>query len=320
MVDAAIRNVVVIHDQPDDFRDFLAARLPAVRFHYATSPAEIEPSLAAARPEALFSIKTSAFPGPAHRDALGTASIRWVHVGGSGYEHLLPLPRGGIRITTSVGVLARDLSETVMGGILALNGKLLLYRDQQRERIWRPQTFRPLTGQTILIVGLGAIGGWVAHTAKAMGMRVLAIRRQQKSHAAVDRLVQPGDLGAVIGEADFVTLHVRLDATTHHLIDGKMLAAMKPGAILVNTARGPVVDEAALIEALASGHLGGAYLDVFETEPLAPSSPLWSMENVFISPHAADNSLGWPRRFAELFADNIERWQKGEALANELSL
>src|SRR5262249_13356935 len=160
----------------------------------------------------------------------------------------------------------------------------------QRERVWRPQVFRPLAGQTILIVGLGAIGAWVAHNAKAFGMRVLAIRRQPQSHDSVDALYRPGDLSAILGEADIVTLHVRLDQTTRRLIDARMLAAMKRGALLINTSRGAVVDEAALIDALNSGHLGGAYLDVFETEPLPPESPLWRLENVLVTPHAADNS------------------------------
>ena len=133
----------------------------------------------------------------------------------------------------------------------------------------------------------------------------------------VDELFGPGDLYAALGRADYVSLHVRANDETRHLIGAEALAAMKHGAVLINTARGLVVDESALVEALARGHLGGAYLDVFETEPLPGSSPLWDMENVLLTPHAGDNIHGWPRKFVvRLFADNLERWLAGEALVN----
>ena len=112
---------------------------------------------------------------------------------------------------------------------------------------------------------------------------------------------------------------MRLNAATRAMLSREGLAAMRPGAYLVNTSRGPVVDEAALVDALRSGHLAGAYLDVFETEPLPAESPLWAMPNVLITPHSSDNILGWPRRFAALFADNLERWRAGEPLLNPVT-
>jgi D-2-hydroxyacid dehydrogenase (NADP+) len=176
--------------------------------------------------------------------------------------------------------------------------------------------FRTRSEQTLLVVGLGQIGSHVAANAKALGMRVLAIRRTQTPHPAVDGLYPPEALHEVLGQVDIVSLHLRLSEETRHLIDAPALAAMKPGALLVNTARGPIVDEAALIEALESGHLGGAYLDVFETEPLPPESPLWRLDNVIVTPHAAENIDDWPRRFAAFFADNLDRWRAGEPLKN----
>ena len=166
------------------------------------------------------------------------------------------------------------------------------------------------------MVGLGEIGGRVATLAKSLGMRVLAVRRRRTPHPAVDELLAPNDLLAALGRADYVSLHVRADDETRHLIDAPALAAMKQGAVLANTSRGFVVDEAALVGALESGHLGGAYLDVFETEPLPESSPLWGFENVLLTPHASDNIHAWPRKFIRLFADNLERWLAGEALVN----
>ena len=149
-------------------------------------------------------------------------------------------------------------------------------------------------------------------------MRVLAVRRRRTPHPGVDELLAPNELHAALGRADYVSLHVRADDETRHLIDAPALAAMKRGAVLVNTSRGFVVDEAALAGALESGHLGGAYLDVFETEPLPESSPLWSFENVLLTPHASDNIHAWPRKFIRLFADNLERWLAGEALVNRV--
>jgi phosphoglycerate dehydrogenase-like enzyme len=147
-------------------------------------------------------------------------------------------------------------------------------------------------------------------------MRVIATRRTQAPSPEVDELHPPEALLDLLPRADVVSLHVRLTEATRHLIDARALVAMRPGALLLNTARGPVVDEPALIEALAGGHLGGAYLDVFEEEPLPPSSPLWRLPNVIITPHASDAVHDWAHRFAMLFADNLERWRRGEPLLN----
>jgi phosphoglycerate dehydrogenase-like enzyme len=317
---AEIRSALVIHDQPDDFRAMLEARFPATRFTFATTPESVAPALADAQPEAVFSIKQASFPADAHRPAAAHPSVRWVHVGGSGYDHFLPWQRRDLRVTTCVGVLAPFLAETVMAGMLALNGNLLRYIEQQRKAVWQPLAFRPLAGQTLLVVGLGAIGGFVADYAKAMGMRVLAIRRQQSPHRSVDEMHPPEAMLDVIGRADVVSLHVRLSDETRGLIDARALARCKPGALLINTSRGPVVDEAALVSALQAGQLGGAYLDVFDTEPLPQSSLLWHLPNVLITPHASDNVGDWPLRLAQVFADNLERWRTGQPLINELQI
>ena len=147
-------------------------------------------------------------------------------------------------------------------------------------------------------------------------MRVIGVRRSRSPHPAVDETLGPDLLHQALGRADVVSMHVPASAATRHLVDAAALAAMKPGALLVNAARGAVVDEPALVEALRRGHLAGAYLDVFETEPLPPQSPLWAMDNVLLTPHAADAVVDWPRRFAAHFADNLERWLAGEPLVN----
>jgi phosphoglycerate dehydrogenase-like enzyme len=308
--------VLVIHDRPDDFSDVFRSRFPHLPFAYAAAPGEVESALRESDPRVVFSIKHPGFPAASHRPILAHPSVQWIQVGGSGYEHFLGWDAQRITLTNCAGVLSRFLAETVTGSMLMLNGKFLTYNAQQRKGLWQPQAFRPLCEQTLLIVGVGVIGGYIADNAKALGMRVLGTRRSSAPHRSVDEMYPPTALPSLLGEADVVSLHVRVTEETTHLIDREALAAMKREAILINTSRGTVVDEVALIEALQSGHLRAVYLDVFETEPLPPDSPLWHIENVFITPHAADFVPDWPRRFAEFFADNLERWMAGKPLQN----
>ena len=311
--------VLVIHDRPEQFDGLLEARFPDLRFVYATTPQAIAPALAAHDPQAVFSIGWSGFPGRTHRPVVEHPSVRWVQVGGSGYEHLLPWDTSRIQVTNAVGVLARFLAESVMAGILMLNGNFLAYVDQQRRGEWQPLGFRGLAGQTLVVVGLGAIGEWVARDARALGMHVIGIRRSSTPSDSVDELLPPECLREALARADVVSLHLRVDEQTRGLFDAAMLAAIRPGALFVNTGRGALVDEPALVESLVSGHLRGAYLDVFQTEPLPATSPLWAMPNVLITPHASDSVHDFPRRFAELFADNLERFMAGRPLLNPVA-
>ena len=311
-----MRPVLIAHDAPDDFRDLLATRFPDAAFVYATTGQGVIEALAQHDPEIAFSIKHPGFPDAAHTPIPEHPSVRWIQVGGSGFDHLLPWDTSRITVTNGAGVLAPFLAESVTGGMLALGCGFLNYARQQRERRWNPVAFTPLRGRTLLVVGIGKIGECVARNAKALGMRVLAIRGRPAPHPAADEVHGPDALHALLPEADFVSLHVRLNPRTRGMLSRTALAAMKPDAYLINTSRGPVVDEAALIDALRSGRLAGAYLDVFETEPLPDESPLWTMPNVLVTPHASDNVHGWPRRFATLFADNLDRWRTGEPLLN----
>ena len=309
-------SVLVLHDRPEDFRDLLRERFADLSFTYAATPDEVPAALDEARPEVVFSIKQSGFPGSAHRPVVDFPGVKWLQVGGSGYEHLVPWDARRLTVTNCAGVLSPYLAETVTGAMLMLNGGLPRYLRQQAAGLWAPRPFRPIRGQTLLVVGLGQIGGHVAANAKALGMRVLGMRRRRDPHPAADEMLPPDALLDALGRADVVSLHLRLNEETRGLFGRPAFAAMKPGALFINTARGPIVEEAALVEALESGHLGGAYLDVFETEPLPPDSPLWRVENVVLTPHASDNVVGWPRLFADFFADNLERWRAGKPLRN----
>jgi len=308
--------VLVLHDRPEDICGPLAARFPDLTIEYATSGEAVPAALERLRPDVVFSIKQPNFPPADHRPAVDFPTVEWFQVGGSGYEHILPWDRERLTVTNCAGVLAPYQAETVIAAILMLNGGFPRYLGQQRRAEWRQHSFRPLAGQTLAVVGLGQIGGRVAANAKALGMRVLGVRRSETPHPAVDALYRPEALHQVLAEADVVSLHLRLDQDTRHTIGREALAVMKPSAVLINTARGAVIDEAAVTAALADGRLGGAYLDVFETEPLPADSPLWRLENVILTPHVADAVPDWPARFAHFFADNLERWRAGDPLEN----
>lgn len=311
-----IRTVLVIHKDSEEVRPLIDPRSGDIAIHYLSDLEQIDQTLDEVKPEAVLSISQPTFHGRGHHTAINYPTVRWFHVAGSGYEYIVPWEHERVTVTNGLGVLAPFLAETTLTAMLMLNGNFLHYGRQQRDHVWQQIYFTPLQGQTLLIVGLGKIGSLVAAKAKALGMRVVATRRSPAPDPSVDEVHGDAALGDLIGQADFVSLHVRLSDQTRGMINGEMLAAMKPGSFLINTSRGPVVDEEALSKSLQNGHLGGAYLDVFEKEPLSPDSPLWDMPNVIMTPHAADNVQDWPVRLAGFFMDNLERWNAGEDMLN----
>ena len=232
--------------------------------------------------------------------------LRWVQATYAGAGQQLAaagLPREDVeRIiwTSSVGIHATPLGEWALFGILALTKNLPLLEADKRERRWSHYPVDEVRGTTVLIAGLGEIGREVARLAEAFGMNVLSIRRNE------------GDLDELLPKADSVVITLPLTAETRGLFHRARIERMKPGAILVNVGRGAVVDEAALVDALRSGHLRGAALDVYATEPLPPDSPLWELDNVILSPHTAAQSVRENERVVELFADNLRRYLAGE--------
>jgi phosphoglycerate dehydrogenase-like enzyme len=207
---------------------------------------------------------------------------------------------------TSAGVHATPLGEWALFGILALTKGLPRLDADKRERHWAHYPVDEVRGTTVLVVGLGEIGREVARLAEAFGMRVLSTRRNE------------GELDELLPRADSVVITLPLTTETRGLIDRRRIGLLKPGAILVNIGRGPVLDEDALIDALRSGRVRGAALDVFATEPLPPDSPLWELDNVILSPHTAAQSIRENERIVELFADNLRRYLAGEELRSRI--
>ncbi len=298
-----MRSILVVHAEASRLIDALVPLCPGETFTGVDSLAAIQPALAAHEPAIVFCIKSSSFLGPEFHALVQHPSVRWVHVGGLGVEHLGTWDAARVTVTNSAGVLAPYLAETWLGAVLALDGGLLEWAGA---RGWGERRFRAIRGQRLLLVGLGEVGRRVAELAKAAGMETEAIRAHPERGGA-DRVFGPEQLDARLPHADIVSLHVRSTPSTRHLIDARRLALMKPGALFVNSARGAIVDEAALAERLIDGHLRGAWLDVFEREPLPETSPLWGLPNVLITPHAADQVEGWALLFVDRFVEELGR-------------
>ena len=222
--------------------------------------------------------------------------------------------------TTASGTHARPLAEfVIMSMLMFAKGAFYLQREQTAQH-WQRYCGFELADKTLAIIGMGKIGKETARLAKAFDMRVIGSRRQSDSGPIpfVDALFEPDRLDDLIKKADFLTLAVPHTPETEKMIGTRELALLPPGAVVINIARGVVIDQPALIEALRSGHLGGAALDVTDPEPLPAGDPLWSMPNVMISPHSASTAVSENRKLTELFCQNLKRYLKGEPLLNIL--
>jgi len=249
--------------------------------------------------------------------------LRWIHSAAAGVGRLLfpALADSDVLLTNSRGIHGVTMAEHVIGVTLALLRSFpAVVRDQAAHR-WPftdLSTIRILHGRHMVVVGLGAIGGAVARAAAALGMRVSGVRRRPEAPLpeGVHQVRGPDGLLALLGEADVVVLAAPLTAETRALIGRRELAAMKPTALLVNVARGKLVDERALEAALAGGTIGGAALDVVEHEPLAASSPLWDLPNVLITPHTSGFREDYWDAVVDIFVENAKRLAAGQPLVN----
>lgn len=252
-------------------------------------------------------------------------NLRWVQAWSAGVNSLLADPAvlaADYRITTTSGIHAVPISEMVLGYMTTFARGIHRAVRAQVAATWDSDPWSSLSelhGKTLLILGAGAIGTRVAELGRAFGMRTTGIRRRpaeaQDSAFPIHSATEISDL---LPQADYVVNTLPLTAETRNLVDADAIARMKPGAFFVNIGRGATVDEAALIAALQSGHLGGAGLDVFSEEPLPPESPLWAMENVIMTRHYAGSSPRYDERAMDLFMDNLVRYQAGEPLKNEV--
>jgi len=264
-----------------------------------------------------------ALVGAFAREVLEAAKqLKWVHIPWAGVDNLLDAIRKTPAIVTCAkGVFDAPMADHVFAMLLALTRRLDAFWRYQVAGIWRREVVGPpitdLMGKTMGIVGLGSVGREVARRASAFGMRVLAVKRQPAalSEEPVDGLFLGYEgLRLMLPECDVLVITAALTPQTRALIGRNELASLKRGALLVNVARGAIVDEQALVEALESGHLAGAGLDVFEEEPLPPESPLWHLPNVILTPHVGGLSDRTRTRNFERFLENLRRFLSNEPL------
>jgi phosphoglycerate dehydrogenase-like enzyme len=251
--------------------------------------------------------------------------VRWIqatsagigeYMSRMGYAESMP----NTVFTTASGVHARPLAESCIMVMLAFHKKLLVSLRDQRAHRWDRFAAGELEGQTLVIVGVGRIGKEIARLAKAFGMRVVGVKRTvtgvDPEDLHLDALYGPDDLHRALREAENLVLIVPGTSETAGMIGARELALLPQGAVFVNIGRGSLVDEPALIERLRSGHLLGAGLDVFATEPLPADSPLWDMENVICVAHSASTAYRENERITDLFCRNLRRYLDGEPLLN----
>lgn len=266
--------------------------------------------------------------------------LRWLQLHSAGADHILdhPILQSDVAVTTTSGIHATPIAEYVFASILAHRWRVPHWTHCQREARWPAGRWnlyaRPeLRNSTLGIVGYGSIGREVGRLGRAFGMQVVALRRStgradegyiventgDPAGTIPGRFYPPEALHEMLARCDYVVIALPLTPATTHLIGEAELRAMKPSAYLVNIARGPIVDEAALIRALREGWVAGAGLDVFEEEPLPANSPLWELENALISPHVAGFTPHYDERATALFAQNLDRYVTGEPLLNLVS-
>jgi phosphoglycerate dehydrogenase-like enzyme len=256
-----------------------------------------------------------------HKVMQSAPKLEWIHAMYAGLDRSLfpELIESPIPLTNGSGVFSQSLGEFVILGVLYFAKDVPRRIEAKAGRKWDVFDNVEISTQTIGIVGHGDIGRAVSSRAKAMGMRVLALRKNVALRAGdehVDRVYGAEELHAMLPECDYVAVTAPLTHETKGMIGKAEFEKMKPSAVIMNVGRGPVIDEAAMIEALRTKRIRGAALDVFDVEPLPPDNPLWSLDNVFMTAHCADHVHGWVESAVVFFVEQFSRWKSGQPLKN----
>jgi len=244
--------------------------------------------------------------------------LKWIQTTGAGVDGLLPLDwlPEGITLTNNSGAHAAKAQDSGAMGLLMLNAGIPAVMTAQREKRWVHEFSSPIAGKTALVVGFGDVGAAVGRGAKNLGLQVIAVTRSGKPVKGADQVVPVAKLARVIGKADFVVVATPLTDETRGLLNAGMLDRMKSGAGLMNIGRAPVVDYDALSARLISGKLSGAILDVFTPEPLAATSPLWTVPNLVVLPHITCDDPRYIEYLLDFWFENFGRWLSGRKLKN----
>jgi phosphoglycerate dehydrogenase-like enzyme len=246
--------------------------------------------------------------------------LRWIHLVSAGVNHLLPLDwlPSGVALTNSSGVHAELAGEYGAAALLALNFRLPAHATHQRRGYWDQVFNAPIRGKTVVLIGLGAIGGSVARHARRLGLRVLGVRRSGHRHSHADAVFRPAALRDLLPRADFVVVTAPLTPQSRHLLSARELHLLPPHAGVVNMSRAELVDYKTMASKLEAGELGGAIIDVCNPEPLPPDSPLWHVRNLLITPHVSSDPTDYVERMTRIFLDNLDRLLSGRSLRNQI--
>jgi len=282
----------------------------------AISADDARPELAWANQDVFFGGGGRAF----YAAMLKSPDLKWVQSGAAGFDNPIfgSIIQKGARLTTSHGQ-AVGMADYVLWGVLDHLQRGPERRAAHAAGEWKRTPFREIAGSHWTILGFGAIGRGVAVRARAFGAHVTGVRRSPGPDAAADRIASVADFAGLLPDTDVLVLAAPLTAETRHIMGADTLGRMKPGSILVNVGRGPLVDEPALLAALDRGAPGHAVLDVFETEPLPADSPFWTHPNVTLTPHSSGMSAGNAPRNDAIFVENLALYLAGEPLKNEAS-
>lgn len=244
-------------------------------------------------------------------------SVEWIHSAAAGVEHLLPELEGyeGI-VTNSAGVHGEPIAEWVIAMMFTHAKKLPLLLQHSREHEWKSDLGEELGGKTLGIVGAGGIGRAIARRVRGLDMEVIGTRSSGEPTEHIRDMYTPDRLHEMLGRSDYVVIATPLTAQTMGLIGDPELRAMKQSAVLLNIARGKVVQTDALLQALSEGQISGAYLDVTDPEPLPPDHPLWRAPNIVITAHTSGHSPRSSERVVSFFCENLRSWLNGEPLQN----
>ncbi|MEX2237322.1 MAG: D-2-hydroxyacid dehydrogenase [Dehalococcoidia bacterium] len=247
-------------------------------------------------------------------------SVKWLHTSSAGVDHpaFKRVLDSGIRLSNGGGTQAKPIAQWVLLFMLAGAKGLRQWEDDRVARRWQSHQSDELTGRVCGVIGLGAIGLEVARLAKCLAMETIGLRRTPTPMEHLDRVLGMEGLDELLAQSDFVVICAPLNEQSRHMIGRDQMARMKPSAWLLNIGRGAIIDEPALIEALQAGQIAGAALDVFEKEPLPDDSPLWTLPNVYVTPHNAGSSPLSVERSVEVFAQNLERFVRDEPLLTEV--
>jgi phosphoglycerate dehydrogenase-like enzyme len=307
--------VDIIHEQAEDYASLLQQRSPAIETRIVSSTRSSQAEI-----ENIEILLVSTCPAAILAHA---KNLRWLQCTNAGVDFLEPLAAQlkGVLISNARGIHADVMADYSIAMITNWTWNIRALLRQQTARSWLPKFVDCLAGKTLLVIGLGAIGIAIAERAKSAGLRVLGVKRHPLTELdSVDEVHVPEGLASVLPRADFVVIAAPSTAMTRKMIAARELALMKRSAFLVNVARGDLVDESALIDALRTGTIAGAALDVFETEPLPADNPLWAMDNVLITPHIAGNPSGYNAQVCDIFCKNLHRYRTGKALHNLVDL